>query len=72
VFKNSVLGRIFGPKRDEVMGKWRKLYSKELHNLYSSPVIIRQSKSRQMRWGGHVARMGEDRKVYKILVGKSK
>jgi hypothetical protein len=70
VFENSVLRRIFGPKRDEVTGEWRKLHSAKLHNLYSSPVIIRQVKSMRMRWAGHVARMGEGRKVYKVLVGK--
>jgi hypothetical protein len=70
VFENRVLRRIFGPKRDEVTGKWRKLHNEELHNLYSSPDIIRQVKSRQMRWVGHVARMGDGRKVYKVLVGK--
>jgi hypothetical protein len=70
VFENRVLRRIFGPKRDEVTGEWRKLHSEELHNLYSSPDIIRQIKSRQMRWAGHVARMGEERKLYKVLVGK--
>jgi hypothetical protein len=58
VFKNRVLRRIFGPKRDEVTGKWRKLHKKELHDLYSSPSIIRIIKSRRMRWKGHVARMG--------------
>jgi hypothetical protein len=63
VFENRVLRRIFGPKRGEVMGEWRKLHSEELHNLYSSPDIIRQVKSRRMRWMGHVARMGEERKV---------
>jgi hypothetical protein len=63
VFENRVLRGIFGPKRDEVTGEWRKLYSGELHNLYSSPDIIRQIKSRRMRWAGHVARMGEGRKV---------
>jgi hypothetical protein len=52
------------------MGEWRELHSEELHNLYSSPDIIRQVKSRPMRWAGHVACMGEDRKVYKVLVGK--
>jgi hypothetical protein len=57
-----VLRRIFGPKKDEVTGEWRKLHSGELHNLYSSPDIIRQIKSRRMRWAGHVARMGEGRK----------
>jgi hypothetical protein len=70
VFENRVLRRIFGPKRDEVMGEWRKLHSEKLHNLYSSPDIIRQVKSRRMRWAGHVARMREERKVYKVLVGK--
>jgi hypothetical protein len=55
VFENRVLGRIFGPKRDEVMGQWKKLHSGELHNLYSSPAIIRQIKSRRMRSAGHVA-----------------
>jgi hypothetical protein len=65
-----VLRRIFGPKRDKVIGQWRKLHSEELHNLYSSPDIIWQVKSRQMRWVGHLARMGEERKLYKVLVGK--
>jgi hypothetical protein len=64
------LARIFGPRRDEVTGEWRKLHNEELHNLYSSPDIIRQVKSRRMRWEGHVARMGEERKVCKVLVGK--
>jgi hypothetical protein len=59
VFENRVLRRIFGPKRDEVMGSWRKLYNEELHNLYSSPSIIRIIKSRRMKWEGQVARMGE-------------
>jgi hypothetical protein len=70
VNENSVLKRIFVPKRDEVAGDWRKLHNEELHNFYSSPDIIRQVKSRRMRWAGHVARMGEGRKVYKVLVGK--
>jgi hypothetical protein len=70
VFENRVLRRIFGPKRDEVKGEWRKLHNEELHKLYSSPDIIRQVKSRRMRWAGHVTRMGEERKVYKVLVGK--
>jgi hypothetical protein len=60
VFENRVLWRIFGLKRDDVTGEWRKLYSEELHILYSSPSIIRQIKSRRMRWAGHVARMGEE------------
>jgi hypothetical protein len=70
MFENRVLRRIFGPKRDDVTGEWRKLHSEELHNLYSSPDIIRQVKSRRMRWAGHVARIGEETKVYKVLVGK--
>jgi hypothetical protein len=70
VFENRVLRRMFGPKRGEVMGEWRKLHNEGLHNLYSSPDIITQVKSRGMRWAGHVARMGEERKVYKVLVGK--
>jgi hypothetical protein len=70
VFENRVLRRIFGPKRDEVTGEWRKLHSEELHNLYSSPNIIRQMKSRRMSWAGHVARMGEERNVYRVLMGK--
>jgi hypothetical protein len=57
VFENRVLRRIFGPKRDEVTGEWRKSHNEELHNLFSSPDIIRQVKSRRMRWAGHVARM---------------
>jgi hypothetical protein len=65
-----VLRRIFGPKRDEVTGGWRKLYNEELHNLYSSPIIIRIIKSRRMRWAGHMARMGEKRNVYRLLVEK--
>jgi len=68
VFENRVLRRIFGPKRDEVTGEWRKLHNEELHILYSSPIIIRQIKSRRMRWAGHVARMGEERNVYRVLM----
>jgi hypothetical protein len=64
------LRRIFGPTRDEVTGEWRKLHSGELQNLYSSPDIIRQIKSRRMRWAGHVARMAEGRNVYRVLAGK--
>jgi hypothetical protein len=70
VFENRVLRRIFGPKRDEVMGGWRKLHTEELHNLCSSPSTIRIIKSRRMRWAGHVARMVEKRNVYSLLVGK--
>jgi hypothetical protein len=69
VFENRVLRRIFGPKRDEVTGGWRKLHNEELHNLYFSPSIIIMIKSRRMRWAGHVARMGEKRNAYRILVG---
>jgi hypothetical protein len=69
VFENRVLRRIFGPKREED-GSWRKLRNDELHSLYSSPNIVRVIKSRRMRWVGHVARMGEGRGVYRILVGR--
>jgi hypothetical protein len=65
-----VLRRIFEPKRDEVMGEWRKLHNRELHILYLSQNIIRQIKSRRMRWSGRVAHMGEGSKVYRVLVGK--
>jgi hypothetical protein len=67
-FENRVL-RIFGPKREED-GSWRKLQNDELHSLYSSPNIVRVIKSRRMRWAGHVARMGEERGVYRVLVGR--
>jgi hypothetical protein len=70
VFENGVLRRIFGPKRDEVTGEWRTFCSEEPHILFSSSNIIRQIKSRRMRWAGHVARMGEERKLYKVSVGK--
>jgi len=65
-----VLRRIFGPRRDEVTGEWRRLHNKELHDLYSSPNIVRVIKSRRMRWAGHVARIGEERGVYRVLPGK--
>jgi hypothetical protein len=70
VFENRVLRRIFGPKRDEMTRGWRKLHNEELHGLYSSPNIIRVIKARRMRWAGHVARMGEVRGAYNILVGR--
>jgi hypothetical protein len=70
VFENRVLRRICGPKMDEVTGEWRKLHNEELHILYSLPNIIRQIKSMQKRWAGHVAHMRGESKVYKVLVGK--
>ena len=70
VFENMVLRRIFGPRRDEVTGEWRILHNEELNDLYSSPNIVRVIKQRRMRWAGHVARMGEERGVYRVLVGK--
>jgi hypothetical protein len=69
-FENKVLRRIFGPKRDDVIGGWRKLHNEELHNFYSLPSLVRIIKSRNMRWAGNVARMGEKRNAYRILVGK--
>ena len=70
VFQNMVLRRIFGPRRDEVTGEWRRLHNEELKDLYSSPNIVRVIKWKRMRWAGHVARMGEERRVYRSLVGK--
>jgi hypothetical protein len=70
VFENRVLRRIFGPKRDEVTGEWRKLHNEELRDSYCSPSIIRMIKSRRMRWTGHIARMREKRDAYRLLVGK--
>jgi hypothetical protein len=70
VFENRVLRIIFGPKRDGVTGGWRKLHNQELHDLYTSPSKIRIIKSRWMRWAGNVARKGEKRNVYRLLVGK--
>jgi hypothetical protein len=70
VFESGVLKKVFGPKRDEVMGEWWKLHSEELHKLYSSSNIIRQIRARRMRWVGHVACLGEEGKVYSVLVGK--
>jgi hypothetical protein len=69
VFENRVLRRIFGPKREED-GSWRKFHDDELHSLYSSPNVVRVIKSRRMRWAGHVARMGEGRGAYRVLVGR--
>ena len=70
VFENRVLRRIFGSKEEEVTGEWSKLHNEEPNDLYCSPNIVRVIKSRRMRWEGHVARMGERRGVYRILVGK--
>jgi hypothetical protein len=72
VFENRVSRRIFGPKRDDVTEKWSKLHSEELHILYLSPNIVRQIKSRRMRFAVHVACIGEEKKVYKVLMGKTK
>jgi len=68
--ENRVLRRIFGPKRDEVTGEWRKLHNKELRDLYSLPNIVWVVKSRRMRWAGHVTHMEEGRGVHRVLVGK--
>jgi hypothetical protein len=70
VFENRVLRRIFGPKKGEVTGGWRKLHNEELRDLYCSPSTIKMIKSRRMRWVGHVARMGEKRNMYRLLVVK--
>ena len=70
VFENMVLRRIFGPRRGEVTGKWRRLHNEELNDLYCSRNIVRVIKSRRMRWAGHVACMGEERGVYRVLVGR--
>jgi hypothetical protein len=70
VFENTMLRRIFGPKRDDVARDWRKLHNEELHNLYSSPSIIRMIKSKRVRWAGHVSRMGEKKIAYEVFLGK--
>ena len=70
VFENWMLRRVFGPKRDEVTGEWRKLHNEELSDLYPLPNIVRVVKSRRMRWAGHVARVVEGRGVHRVLVGK--
>ena len=70
VFENRMLRRVFGPKRDEVKGEWRKLHNKDLSDLYPLPSIVRVVKSKSMKWAGHVARMGEERVVYRVLVEK--
>ena len=71
VFENRLPRTIFGPKGDEVTGEWRRLHNKELYALYSSPNIIRVIKSTRLEWAEHVARMGDKRDVYRVLVGKS-
>jgi len=70
VFETIVLRRIFGPRRDEITGKWRRLHNEELNDLNSSPNIVRVIKSRRMRWAGHVACMGEEKRMYRVLVEK--
>jgi hypothetical protein len=70
VFENRVFRRIFGSKRDDVTGEWRKLHNAELHDLYSSLTTVQVIKSKRMRWAGHVVRLGEGRGVYRVLVGK--
>jgi hypothetical protein len=70
VFENRVLRRVFRPKMDEVTGEWRNLHNEELNDLYSLPNTLWVVKSRRMRWAGHVARMGEERGVHRLLVGK--
>jgi len=72
VFENMVLRRIFERRRDEVTGELRRLHNEELNDLYSSPNIVRVIKSRRSRWAGHVARMGEERRLYRLLLGKPK
>ena len=70
MFENMVLRRIFGPRRHEVTGEWRRLHNEELNDVYFSPNIVRVIKSRRMRWAGHVARMVEERGAYRVFVGK--
>ena len=70
MFENEVFRKIFGAKKDEITGEWRKLHNSQLHGLYSSPNIIRSLKSGQLKWAGHVARMEQSRNAYRVLVGK--
>jgi len=70
VLENMMLRRIFGPRRDEVMGEWRRLRNEELNDMYSSTNIVRLTESRRMRWAGNVARMGEESGVYRVLLGE--
>jgi hypothetical protein len=71
LFENRVLRRVFGPKRDEVTGEWRKLHNDELNDLYCLHNIVRVVKSRRMRWAGHVSRMGEERVVHRLFGGEA-
>ena len=70
MFESKVLRKVFGAKKDEITGEWRKLHNTELHALYSLPNIIRSLKSRRLRWAGHIARMEQSRNAYRVLVGK--
>ena len=70
MFENKVVRKIFGAKKDEITGEWRKLHNAELHALYSSPNVIRCLKSRRLRWAGHLAHMEQFKNAYRILVGK--
>jgi hypothetical protein len=70
MIENRVLMRVFGPKRSDVTGEWRKLHTEEVNDLYTLSNIVRVVKSRRMRWAGHMARMGEDRGVHRVLVGR--
>ena len=70
MLNGMVLRRIFGPRRDKVTEEWRRLHNEELNDLYSSPNIVRVIKSRRIRWAGHVARMGEEKRAYRVLLGK--
>jgi hypothetical protein len=72
MFENRVLRRMFGPKRDEVTGEWRKVQNEKLHDLYSSSSIIKIIKARRMRWAGHIARMGDEKNAYRLLVERQR
>ena len=70
MFENRVLSRVLGPKRDEVTGEWRRLHMEQLYDLHTSLNVIQVSKSKRMKWSGHVARMGDGRGVHRVLIGK--